>query len=401
MRRLYHAIIEEHLARDNQMIFLAGPRQVGKTTISRSCKDPAKTIYLNWDVKEHRAEIIAGTLNVAKYTNLDQPKEYKPLIVFDELHKYKKWRQFLKGFYDLYSLETNIIVTGSAKFDIYRRGGDSLMGRYFPYRVHPLSVREIISTDVPKQPISTQSRISSEDFERLWKFGGYPDPYLKANENFSKRWQKLRLDQLLKKDIKELTNIQEIDQLELLATFIQENATKALNYTALSQRTGVAVNTVKRWISTLKHFYYCFTISPWSKSIARSLIKEPKVFLWDWSEITDIGSRVENFVACHLYKAVHAWNDLGFGNFGLYYIRDKDKNEVDFLLVRNGKPWVLIEVKHSANHSISKNLYHFQEVTGAEHALQVVFDMEYRDIDCFSYNKPVMVPLITFLSQLI
>ena len=401
MERLYHSIISCHLEKDQQMIFLAGPRQVGKTTISRSCFNPARTIYLNWDVKEHRPEIIAGPVSLAAALELDRPQAKKPLVIFDELHKYKNWRDFIKGFYDLYKDRLHIIVMGSAKFDIYRRGGDSLMGRYFPYHVDPLSVRELISAELPQQPLQLQQKIDEEDFVKLWQFGGFPDPYLKSNNAFLKRWQSLRHQQLFDKDIQNLTNIQELDQLEVLAVLLKNQAGQLLNYANLAQKVGVSINTIKRWIATLKHFYFCFTIKPWSNNIPRSLLKEPKAFLYDWSEIQDIGPRVENFVACHLLKAVHCWNDLGFGDYQLFFIRDKEKNEVDFLVVHDSKPWVLVEVKKSANHSISKSLHRFQEITGAKHALQVVFDLEYEDIDCFNYDKPVIVPLQTFLSQLV
>lgn len=401
MDRLYHSIIKNHFELDNQMIFLAGPRQVGKTTISKTCFDPERTIYYNWDVKEHRAEILSGPINIARHSGLDAPKAGKPLIIFDELHKYKDWRDFIKGFFDLYNLDCHIIVTGSAKFDIYRKGGDSLMGRYFPYRVHPMSVREIVSQQLPQQPVSPQQPISKDEFQQLWQFGGFPDPFLKHNVSFSRRWQGLRMQQLFEKDIKNLTNIQEVDQLEILAETLKNQAGCMINYTKLGQKIGVSVNTIKRWLSTLRHFYFCFTLSPWSNNIPRSIIKEPKVYLWDWTEIKDPGMQIENFVACHLLKAVHCWRDLGFGDFGLYFIRDKEKNEVDFVIVKDDKPWTLIEVKKSAKQSISKFLYRFQEHTNAPHALQVVFDMDYEDIDCFSYNRPVMVPLITFLSQLV
>lgn len=401
MERLYHAIIREHLAVDQQMLFLIGPRQVGKTTISQSILPPAQTQYFNWDVKEHRAQLLVGPMNIAQLAGLDKPKQQRSLVVFDELHKYKDWRTFLKGFYDLYKSDCHIVVTGSAKLDVYNKSGDSLMGRYFPYRVHPLSVRELVNREVPKNIISSPVKINDEDFNALWNFGGYPEPYLKADSGFLTRWIKLRHQQLFEGDIRDLTNIQEIAQLEVLAMQIKNKAGTLLTYSDFSKMIGVSVNTIKRWISTLQSFYYCFTVKPWHKNVVRSLIKEPKIYLWDWTEIADVGARVENFVACHLLKAVHAWNDLGLGNFGLFFIRDKEKREVDFLVTRDDKPWILLEVKASSNHSVSEHLYRFQEQVKAEHVLQVAFDLPYEEIDCFSYSKPVIVPLKTFLSQLV
>jgi uncharacterized protein len=401
MKRLYQQVIKEHFARDEQMIFLSGPRQVGKTTISKTCASSKQIHYLNWDVKEQRAQIIAGPMQTAENLNLSSPKAQKPLIIFDELHKYKHWRDFIKGFYDLYKTDAHIIVTGSAKFDIYRRSGDSLMGRYFPYRIHPLSVAELLTTELPQTLVRPQRPIKTKLWNNLWQYGGFPDPFIKGNPQFWRRWMNLRKEQLFRKDIRDLSHIHEIDQLEILALHLQYQASQLVNYSNLANKINVSVNTVKRWMTTLKQFYYCFTLKPWTKNITRSLLKEPKVFLWDWSEIVNEGQRLENFVACHLLKAVHFWNDSGLGNFELFFIRDKEKNEVDFLITQENTPWLLIEVKLSANHHISQNLHRFQEQTGAPHALQVVFNLEFEDIDCFSYHKPVIVPLQTFLSQLI
>lgn len=156
-----------------------------------------------------------------------------------------------------------------------------------------------------------------------------------------------------------------------------------------------------RWLEILARVYYCFTIPPWHKNVTRSLIKEPKLYLWDWSALDDVGARAENFIASHLLKAVHLWNDQGFGEYGLHFLRDKDKNEVDFILVKNNQPWFLVEVKYSPNSRIGPQLNKFPKQTGAKHAFQVVIDLPYEDVDCFSYTKPVIVPAKTFLSQLV
>jgi len=383
------------------MVFLTGPRQVGKTTISRTILDEPLITYLNWDVKEHRAEILKGAISIGNYLNLQRAQETQKLIVFDELHKYKNWRDFLKGFYDLYKNDIKIIVTGSAKLNVYNQTGDSLMGRYFPYRVHPLSVAELIRTRVPSTIISSQQCIDEDKFESLWNFGGYPDPFLKNNAMFTRRWCKLRYNQLFKDDIRDLTQIHEVAQLEMLAELLKHNSGTLVNYTDLSNKIDVGVNTIKRWITALKNFYFCFTIKPWHKNIQRSLLKEPKIYLWDWVEIKDTGMRVENFVACHLLKAIHFWNDMGFGDFGLYFIRDKEKREVDFLVTKNEKPWLLLEVKNSGKQSLSEHLYRFAGQLNPEHVLQAAFNLPYENIDCFSYKKPVIVPLKTFLSQLV
>ncbi len=211
----------------------------------------------------------------------------------------------------------------------------------------------------------------------------------------------MRTEQLFRGDIRDLNHIHEIDQLEILAELLKHQAGQLTNYTNLANKINVSVDTVQRWIKVLNAFYYCFTIKPWSKNVVRSLLKGPKIYLWDWSEISDIGMRSENFIASHLLKAVHFWTDQGLGKYDLYFLRDKEKNEVDLLVTKDNKPWFLVEAKHSDNARISSNLKKFQQATGAKHAFHVVINMDYVDVDCFSYQKPVIVPAKTFLSQLV
>ena len=402
MDRTYTDLVQQHIEKYQQMIFLAGPRQVGKTTISKIIQDRISfSHYLNWDVQEHRQVILAGASTLGKTLNLNVINRTKPLVIFDEIHKYSKWKNFIKGFYDLHHTKVHIIITGSAKLDVHRRANDSLMGRYFSYRIHPLSIAECIHTHIAQHEIQLPRMISSETFEALWKYGGFPDPFLHREDSFINRWELLRREQLFRGDIQELSHIHEIAQLETLAEILKQQTSQLLNRSNLANKVNVSVNTISRWLSTLENFYFCFLIKPWSKNISRSLIKEPKLYLWDWSGIEDIGARAENFVAAHLLKAVHFWTDRGLGEYQLYFLRDKEKHEVDFLVTKNKKPWFLVEVKYSGNQSISENLYRFQKQLQAEHAFQVVFDMPYVDADCFKFHEPIIVPVTTFLSQLI
>ena len=176
---------------------------------------------------------------------------------------------------------------------------------------------------------------------------------------------------------------------------------KQTSYESLAKTVRATGVSIRKWINTLNSLYYSFEVRPWSKNISRSLIKEPKYYLWDWSDIEDEGAKGENFIACHLLKAVHYWTDFGFGNYGLYYLRDKEKREVDFLVTKNDKPWFLVEVKHKRNHGIDPSLYHFQEQTKAPHAFQVVVDLPFVNKNCFEESGPIIVPAKTFLSQLI
>jgi predicted AAA+ superfamily ATPase len=401
MKRIYQHVIEEHLKFCDQMIFIAGPRQVGKTTIATSTKTLFQhTKFLNWDKLADREQIVSETF-LLQGLPLDAILKTKPLIIFDEIHKYSKWKIFLKGLIDEYKTKLNIIVTGSCKLDVYRKGGDSLMGRYLLYNIHPISVAELLRTSITNEPISMPKEISNDLYEALLEFGGFPEPFIKQNKRFYTRWKNLRYQQMLKEDIRDSSQIHEISQLELLSHILQYQSAQLLNYSSLSKKIRVSDQTIRRWIELLKAYYYCFIITPWYHNISRSLLKEPKIYLWDWSIVEDKGGKIENFIACHLFKAVNFWSDTGLGKYNLHYLRDKDKKEVDFLVTENNKPWFLVEVKSSAKESISKNLYYFQKQTGAKHAFQVVFDLPYVDKDCFTYTKPIIVPAKTFLSQLI
>ncbi len=403
MKRIYHNTICEHFHNNRQMLFLMGPRQVGKTTTCMSLKEEFPlSFYFTWDNIKDREAILIGADQIAKITGLTTLQKEIPLIIFDEIHKYSEWKDFLKGLYDSYPHKMHILVTGSARLDIYKKGGDSLMGRYFIYRFHPLTVAEIIDINLPSQELRPHPSSVEEDlFDFLWCFGGYPDPYLKRNVRFFNRWKNLRFQQLFQEEIKDVTRVQEIVQLEMLAKLLKLQTGQQSSYESLGKAVRVSGNTIRSWISILNSLYYSFELRPWSTNISRSLIKEPKYYLWDWSEIADLGAKSENFIAAHLLKAVHFWTDFGFGQYGLYYLRDKDQREVDFLVTKDDKPWFLVEVKWTNNQGISPSLYHFQKATGAKHAFQVIIDMPYVDKSCFEETSPIIVPARTFLSQLI
>lgn len=398
-KRFYDALIDEHLLNHRQMAFVSGPRQVGKTTTCRNHADR----YANWDNIDDREQILAGPTRLMEWFALNRLSRKTPVVLFDELHKHPRWKQYLKGVFDTYADQTRIIVTGSSRLDIYRRAGDSLMGRYFLYHMHPFSVAETLYQDLPdpKRMVRTPKKPKPTDFDALWNHGGYPEPFLKRDKRFSLRWQKLRTQQLLREDIRDLTQIQQIDQLELLVKLLSSRSANQIVYSNLAKEVRTSIDTIRRWIETLSNLHHGFLIKPWFKNITRSLRKEPKWFLRDWSDIEDEGSKAETFVACHLLKAVEGWNDLGFGKFQLAYLRDKDKREVDFVVIKDTHPWFLVEVKYQDT-SLSSGLVHFQEQVGAPYAFQVVLDADFIDADCFAKpGPPIIVPAKTLLSQLI
>ncbi|MCY4047912.1 MAG: ATP-binding protein [Candidatus Dadabacteria bacterium] len=400
VKRSYQAIIADHFARHRQMAFITGPRQVGKTTLSMSIGKQTDTRYLNWDDPEDRDLLLTGSASMAEHLALDKARAKPLTVIFDEIHKYSGWKQFVKGFYDRYKDRCNIIVTGSARMDSFRKGGDSLMGRYFNYRLHPLSVAELLNGPSPENEYGPQRKLSGKQFQALLQWGGFPDPFIKRDQRFYNRWSRLREQQLIREDIREMTRVQELDQLEMLALLLKNQAGQLTGYTSLAKKIRVSVDTIRRWVLVLESLYYCFTVRPWSRNITRSILKEPKYFLWDWSQCDDEGALCENFIASHLLKAAHFWTDTGLGNYDLYYVRDKEKREVDFLVTKNRKPWMLVEAKKSSGAALSPGLRHFSKALNVSHAFQAVVDDDYEDVDVFSCKTPVIVPAGTLLSQL-
>lgn len=402
MRRLYDKLIEEHLINDTQMAFIAGPRQVGKTTVAKASESLVRVFrYLNWDNVVHRQEMLDNPNGIFEDLGVQKSKKEKPIIVFDEIHKYKLWKNFIKGLYDTYRERAHIIVTGSAKLNIYKKSGDSLMGRYFLYRMHPLSIGEILSPEVPQDYfLRDPQKVTPAIMQRLLNYGGYPDPYLKNDQRYHRRWQLLKREQFFKEDVRELSQVQDLSLIEVLYQLLQEQAGQMLSYTALAKKIQVSSPTIKNWISLFEELYYCYTLTPWHTNITRSLIKEPKLFIYDWSQIHEKGARIENFVASHLLKAVHFWTDMGTGEYALHFLRNKEGQEVDFLITKDRSPWILIEVKASEGKSLSPSLKYFQDQTKAPYALQLAYDMPYEDIDFRSIKTPSIFPMSTFLSQL-
>lgn len=370
---------------------------IAKNTINKS----EYYKYLNWDNIDNRKIILSNNTEIVSGLPINTIAGVRPFIIFDEIHKYKNWKTLLKGFVDEYKQASHIIVTGSAKLDVYRKGGDSLMGRYFLYRICPLSIAEIVRPSYSHNLISAPTKVSNEAIESLMEFGGFPESFIKQDKRFHSRWQNMRFQQLIREDIMDLAKIHELAHLEVLADLLKYQAGQLVSYTNLANKVRVNDTTIRRWISTLESFYYCFLLKPWSNNVARSLLKDPKIYLMDWSVIEDRGSRLENFVACHLYKAVNFWNDAGFGKYDLFFLRDKEKREVDFLITENNKPWIMLEVKTSDNYSLSKNLLHFQKQVNAKYVFQLCADLPYIEQDFREIISPKMFPLSTFLSQLI
>ncbi|MCC6739564.1 MAG: ATP-binding protein [Planctomycetia bacterium] len=378
------------------MAFLSGPRQVGKTTTCRSLAGH----YLNWDDPDDRRLIVEGSGAVARRLGLDRAGKGTSVVVFDELHKHRKWRDFLKGLFDIYGEAARFLVTGSSRLDVFRRAGDSLMGRYCPYRMHPLSVGELLHPTAPRDLLAPPAELPEGEFRALLDHGGFPDPLVKRDPRVTRSWRRQRRDLVLRMDSRDFTNISDIARLEVLGDILAERSATQLVFARLASDLSVAIDTARRWVDALASLHYGFLLRPWSKSIAKSLRKEPKWYLRDWSGIANPGARAETFVAAHLLKAVEGWTDLGFGDFELRYLRDKQKREVDFVVIRDGKPWMLVEAK-AGDGPLSPALEYFQAATKAPHAFQVVVDAPFVVADAVERKGPVIVPARTLLSQLL
>ncbi|MBS2021641.1 MAG: ATP-binding protein [Deltaproteobacteria bacterium] len=378
------------------MAFVSGARQVGKTTVCRGLSEH----YLSFDNTDDRRLILTGPGALAGRLGLDRLRERAPLVVLDELHKFARWKVLLKGFFDTYGERVRVLVTGSSRLDVFRRGGDSLMGRYFLYRMHPWSVAECLHVELPVAELRAPRAIAPDDWNALIEHGGFPEPFLRRDLRFTRRWRSLRHEQLAKEDLREVTRVQDLGTMETLMAMLADRSGEQVVYASLGRDLGVAQDTVKRWVDLLTRLHFGFLVRPWFTNVSKALRKEPKWFLRDWSGVANEGLRAETLVACHLLKAVEGWTDLGFGDFELRYLRDKEKREVDFVVIKDRRPWFLVEVKASDT-ALSPALDHFQKQTKAPHAFQAVLDLPFEAADCFKVRHPVVVPVRTLLSQLL
>jgi predicted AAA+ superfamily ATPase len=296
----------------------------------------------------------------------------------DEIHKYARWKSWLKGLYDKEGKTLQVVVTGSAKLDLFQRGGDSLLGRYNLLRLHPLSLGEITHQRLIPPPASAENWLApgtfkafNESWSRLALRSGFPEPYLRNEDRHYQRWASRRSQLLIQEDIQSLTDIRHLSLIEHLALLLPERVGSLLSVNALREEIAVAHDTVSSWIEALERIYYCFLLKPFHRKISRSLKKERKLYLWDWSGLKNPAARFENMVASHLLKAVHLWTDLGYGDFELFYWRDREKREVDFVITRGKKPVALMECKRT-DPSLSESLRRLGKDLGPIPMIQLV-----------------------------
>lgn len=335
----------------HKIALVSGPRQCGKTTLAKLLMaDRGGGLYGNWDEPRFRRAWVRDPRGWFE-TAPGEP----PLVVLDEIHKARAWKSTLKGVFDTLVHPTDIVVTGSAKLNVYKRGGDSLLGRAFHFRMHPFSMAELAHPTEPNSPkatlefFSARRRSPSEARQRrleaLLRWGGFPEPFLRATDSYARLWRRSRTEKVIREDLRDLSRIPELSRIEMLASLLPERVASPLSQTALREDLEVSADTVRRWLTMLGELYYLYLVRPYTKRVVRSLKKEPKLYLWDWSEVDAAGPRFENLVASHLLKACDYWTDTGQGNFSLFSLRNKEKEEIDFLVTSDGKPWLMVEVK--------------------------------------------------------
>jgi len=286
----------------------------------------------------------------------------------------------LKGVYDTLVTPADFLVTGSARLGIYRKGSDSLSGRFFHFRMHPFTLREMETPALPGpddviQPLFQRARRPTRTlrahFQALLQFGAFPEPLFGQDQKKARLWRRNRVDTVIREDVRDLTRIPELSRIEMMAALLPERVGSLFSMASLREDLEVSFDTVRRWTGVLKDLYYLYEIKPFQKTIARSIRKEGKIYLWDYSEVTDPAARFENLVANHLLKACHLWTDSGEGAFDLCFVRNKEKQEIDFLIVRDGEPWLPIEVKlHDTEPS--RHWSKFLPNLKCRHALQLV-----------------------------
>ena len=350
MERYLNAALTADL--DRKILLLSGPRQSGKTTLSRMLHPDHQ--YINHDLAEHRL--------LLREKGWDRRKA---LVILDELHKMEDWKVWLKGVYDVEGLPPALLVTGSAKLAAFRKTGDSLAGRYFHFRLHPIDVKEALRhTELGPDEV----------FDRLMDVGGFPEPFLRGSRSWYNRWKRTHVDAILKDDLLTLSAVRDLQSIETLIELLRSRVGSPVSVNSLARDLQKTRNTVQHWLDLLEDLYVVFRVFPYHRNVARALLKGPKFYFYDNAMVQgDSGVRLENLVACALLKEMHRVQDVEGEDLGLHYVRDKDGREIDFLVTRDRQPWRMIEVKWK-DAAPSAN---FKRFLAAEtlHRLQVVGEL--------------------------
>ena len=381
-------MLERYLARicfdplfGRQMRFIAGPRQIGKTTLAKAYlkSKHCESHYYDWDKRIIRRQFKEDPYFFHSTSLKEKNTQQKIAICFDEIHKYPKWKNILKDYFDSFENQYEFIITGSARLDLFRKSGDPLSGRFFLFRLLPISLFELsgekltLPTDSPQIFIekSLKSKNYQNEFQQLLKFGGFPEPFMKANEVFSSNWRDEYIETLIREDLRDLTKIQDLENIATLMKLLPERMGTPLSMNALSQDLEVSYNANKNYLKALHLTYVLFSIAPYSKKVHRSIKKEKKVYFYDWALHLDPSKQFENYIACELKHRIEIWTKQTKYKFDLFYVRTRDKKEIDFLITRDAIPYLLIESKLSET-SIDSHAFQIAHQLGQVPIIQLL-----------------------------
>lgn len=366
MKRSLIKTIDRFCLNSKKMAFISGPRQVGKTTLARQISEEySQKKYITWDDPKIRKQWNNNPQDFIAEFNTSE----KSVLIVDEIHKSKNWKTQLKSLWDQKNKKLDVLVTGSAQLNTLKKTGDSLVGRYYHFNLHPFTVGEILGQSVDPDTLIKIIKENnyppiSKNFEknylRLKKFSGFPEPFFMDDVQEFNLWQKTRLDRIIREDLRDLSKLPDLSSIEVLASLLPERIGSSLSIENLRRELETSYNTCKRWLMYLEAVYYHYTIRPYSNKIANSLKKEPKIYLYDYTEIKNEGALFENMIANQLHKTCQYWSDSGHGSFALHYVRTKQQVEIDFLITLNKKPWLAIETKKSYE-SISQSVLNLHE----------------------------------------
>lgn len=385
MKRIISTYIFDPEMTAGKMIFLSGPRQVGKTTFGQMWLKSTGVdgTYFNWD----NPEVMVGyRKNPLHFHNIiDEKFKNNPVpMVFDEIHRHPGWSDILKGIYDSRKEKIKLLVTGSGKIDLFLKSGDSLLGRHFTYRMFPLGLPEVLrnftcvlsdtSTASPVDIFADGGKLAgvarkadfkeaAEGVDLLLKFGGFPEPFLKGSEKYLRRWHKDYRTLIAKEEVRDLSRVQDIKGIETLVELLPTRVGSNLSIPSISEDLGKKYDTINLWITILENLQLVFTVRPWHRNIARAIKKERKIYFYDWSILDDAGKRLENLVAISLVRMATRFTETGLGDYNICYIRDKEKREVDFILIRDKIPVALFETKEGGR-DISRNGHYYANKLG-------------------------------------
>jgi len=392
-RRIETQVLEDL---QEKMVLIAGPRQCGKTTLAESIIKNLKGSYYNWDILEHQKLIKKAELDLRS-----------PLWTLDEIHKYKFWRNLLKGLYDEHHKKHKILVTGSAKLDVYSRGGDSLQGRYFFHRLHPFTLSEVLginfinNIELVPELIHNSNKVDCHCvLNDLLHYSGFPEPFTRGSVDAYKRWSLGYGTRLIKEEIRDLEKVFELDKMELLYDHLPHTVGSVLSMNSLREDLEINYRTVANWINIFEKNYGCFRVPPFGSAKIKAVKKEQKLYLWDWAQIQKKSARFENLIAVHLLRFVHYIMDVQGIKADLRFFRDTRKREVDFLIIKDRKPWIAIEVKESQS-DLDPNLKYLLEKIKMPYAFQVHLNVKtFKKIPSINGAQIYIMPASEFLLNL-